>query len=111
MPFQRHSHGLTVRIKLTPGARKTGFQGLADMADDGTAAGGGRLLKIAVNVVPEGGKANRALLAFLADEWGIAKSALSLLSGDTSRIKAILVQTDHPDVLLGQLRARHPEYF
>lgn len=90
MPFQIHSKGVTVRIRLTPSARKTGVQGFADEAGGADA---GRLLKISVNAVPEDGKANRALIDFLAGEWGLPKSAFSLLAGDTSRQKIILVET------------------
>lgn len=103
MPFQLHSKGVTARIRLTPAARKTAFQGFVDMAGD--AASGGRMLKIAVNAVPEEGKANRALLEFLASEWGLPKSALSLLSGDTSRQKTVLAQTDDAAALLTSLKA------
>lgn len=103
MPFQSHPKGLTARIRLTPGARKTGVQGLADAAGDAGAAG--RMLKISVNAVPEDGKANRALLEFLAREWGLPKSALSLLNGDTSRQKTVLAETDDPQSLMARLRA------
>lgn len=103
MPFQLHTKGLTVRIRLTPGARKTGVQGLADVAGDAGAAG--RMLKISVNAVPEDGKANRALLEFLAREWGLPKSALSLLNGDTSRQKTVLAETDDPQSLMDKLQA------
>ncbi len=102
MPFQLHSRGVTARIRLTPAARKTAFQGFADAAGDAHA---GRMLKISVNAVPEDGKANRALLEFLASEWGLPKSALSLLSGDTSRQKTVLVEAPDAEGLLATLRA------
>lgn len=100
MPFQIHSKGVTVRIRLTPGARKTGVQGFADEAGGADA---GRLLKISVNAVAEDGKANRALIDFLAREWGLPKSAFSLLAGDTSRQKTLLVETADPHGLCAQL--------
>ena len=102
MPFQIHSKGVTVRIRLTPGARKTAVQGFADEAGGADA---GRLLKISVNAVPEDGKANRALIDFLAREWGLPKSAFSLLAGDTSRQKTLLVETADPHGLCAQLAA------
>ena|SRR6218665_3064931 len=102
MPFQLHSKGVTARIRLTPAARKTAFQGFADAAGDAQA---GRMLKISVNAVPEDGKANRALLEFLASEWGLPKSALSLLSGDTSRQKTVLAEAADAAGLLATLRS------
>ncbi|MDP2206921.1 MAG: DUF167 domain-containing protein [Alphaproteobacteria bacterium] len=102
MPFHLHKNGVSVRIRLTPAARKTAFQGFADEAGGADA---GRLLKISVNAVPEDGKANRALIEFLAKEWGLPKSALGLIAGDTSRQKTILVQSDDPPALLARLCA------
>jgi uncharacterized protein YggU (UPF0235/DUF167 family) len=55
-----------------------------------------------VNAVPEDGKANKALIAFLAKSWKLPKSSFSLLSGQTSRLKVILITGNGP-ALLGQL--------
>jgi uncharacterized protein (TIGR00251 family) len=79
---------LTVNVRLTPGARSEGFSGLADAPDNIKA------LKISVRSPPEDGKANKALLAFLAEEWDLPKSRLSLLSGETNRQKVVLVEGD-----------------
>ncbi|HRI75560.1 MAG TPA: DUF167 domain-containing protein [Alphaproteobacteria bacterium] len=102
MPFQLHSKGVTVRIRLTPGARQTAVQGFADEAGGADA---GRFLKISVNAVPEDGKANRALVDFLAQEWGLPKSAFSLISGDTSRQKTLLIEASEPAILYARLAA------
>jgi len=88
MPFQPHSKGATVNIRLTPGARKEGFFGVADAGD------GKQALKVSVRAVPEDGKANKALIELLADEWKLPKSALSLLSGATNRQKTVLIEGD-----------------
>lgn len=93
MPFKIHASGLTVAIRLTPNARKTGFDGIMKTADGKT------LLKISVNTVPEDGKANKALMEFLAKSWRLPKSSFSLLSGQTSRLKTILVAGDGPLLL------------
>jgi len=39
------------------------------------------------------GKANAHLLAFLAEAFGVAKSQVSLLSGQQSRQKRVRIQT------------------
>ncbi len=85
MPFKLHPSGLTVTVRLTPNARKSGFNGLMETADGKTA------LKISVNVPPEDGKANKALTAFLAKSWKLPKSSISLLSGATNRLKILLI--------------------
>lgn len=88
MPFKPHPFGVTITIRLTPGARKTGFNGIADIGD------GKKAVKVSVNAVPEDGKANAALLTFLSKSWAMPKSALSLLSGDTHRTKVVLAEGD-----------------
>jgi uncharacterized protein (TIGR00251 family) len=49
-------------------------------------------LKIRVMAVPEKGKANDYLLAFLAKKLKVAKSNLTLLYGETSRHKKVLIK-------------------
>ncbi|MFH1158103.1 MAG: DUF167 domain-containing protein [Pseudomonadota bacterium] len=88
MPFKVHSSGLTVTIRLTPNARDSGFRGLAEVADGKTA------LKISINAVPEEGKANKELIAFLAKAWKLPKSSMSILSGHTHRQKVLLIEGD-----------------
>jgi uncharacterized protein (TIGR00251 family) len=92
-PFKLHPDGVTVNIRLTPGAKAAGFHGLIDMGD-GTVA-----LKVSVNAIPEDGKANTALFAFLAKSWKVPKSSLSLLSGMTNRRKVILVKGDGAELI------------
>ncbi|MCY1126300.1 DUF167 domain-containing protein [Frigidibacter sp. RF13] len=49
-------------------------------------------IRVYVTVVPEDGKANRAVQAALAKAMGIAKSRLTLLRGETSRDKTFRVE-------------------
>ncbi len=51
----------------------------------------GDYLKIRVKGVPEKGEVNRALISFLADRLGIAKSQITLISGETSRLKRVKI--------------------
>ncbi len=44
-------------------------------------------LKVAVTAAPDKGKANEAIVTLLADKLGVAKSAIELISGQTSRQK------------------------
>ncbi len=50
---------------------------------------GQQRLIIRLKAVPEKGKANKALIAFMAKKMHIAKSSLILISGETSRQKNI----------------------
>ncbi len=73
-------HGVTLRLHIQPGAKKTEAAGLH-----------GEALKIRLAAPPVDGKANACLIAFLADQFGVARSAVSLLSGETSRAKRVHV--------------------
>ena len=51
----------------------------------------GGAIRVYVTTVPEGGKANAAVIALLAKAIGIPRSRLELLRGETSREKAFRV--------------------
>ena len=77
--------GVTLRLHIQPGAKKTEVAGLH-----------GEALKIRLAAPPVDGKANACLLAFLADQLGIAKSAVSLISGESSRAKRVHIRGVEP---------------
>jgi uncharacterized protein (TIGR00251 family) len=52
----------------------------------------GAELKVKVTAPPVDSAANRAILEFLAETLGCAKSSLQLLRGETSRHKTILIR-------------------
>ncbi len=75
-----------ITVKLTPGARKNEVTGW-DID-----AAGERFLRVSVTAAPEKGKANAALIKLLAKHWGVPKSAIILVRGETTRVKVIEVQ-------------------
>jgi uncharacterized protein (TIGR00251 family) len=87
--------GVTLRLHIQPGAKKTEVAGLH-----------GEALKIRLAAPPVNGKANTCLIAFLADRLGIAKSAVSLVSGDTSRAKRVHVSGIGPASIKSALLIR-----
>jgi uncharacterized protein len=72
--------GITLAVRAQPGARKTAIAGIYG---EGAAA----QLKIAVHAPPLEGRANAALIEFLAEKLSLPKSAVELVSGETSRSK------------------------
>ena len=80
------SDGLMVHVRVKPGARRDGLEGIYE------GAGGRQALKVAVKAAPEKGKANDAAIAVLAKRFGFAKSAAQVVSGKTSRSKQILIK-------------------
>jgi uncharacterized protein len=67
-----------LRLKVLPGAKRTKVIGPY-----------GDQLKIAIAAPPVDGRANTVLLGWLADALGIARSSITLISGQTSRLKRV----------------------
>lgn len=83
----------TLTLHIQPGAKKTEVAGLY-----------GDALKIRLAAPPVDGKANAALIEFVAERLGLARSAVSLKSGQTSRRKVLTVidaPADTARLLLG----------
>lgn len=70
-----------LNLHIQPGAKKTEVVGLH-----------GDALKIRLAAPPVDGKANEALLSFIAAKVGAGKTAVALVSGQTSRAKRIRVR-------------------
>jgi len=51
----------------------------------------GEALKVKVHAPPVEGRANAALCAFLADTLGLPRRAVTVLRGDTSRLKTVRI--------------------
>ncbi len=73
---------MDIRLKVIPKSSKTE---LAGYLPDGT-------WKIKVAAAPEKGKANRALVEFLAERLKMPKSRIHITSGETSQLKRIHVE-------------------
>jgi len=76
--IQKVDDGVIFRVKVQPGAAKNEIVGVQ-----------GDALKVKINAPPVKGKANRALIDFLAEKLGIKKSEIEILSGHISKVKKI----------------------
>ena len=81
---------ITLTLHIQPGAKKTEFAGLH-----------GDALKIRLAAPPVDGKANEALIRFIADTLALPKSAVCLKSGQTSRRKVLEVTGALPEQVAG----------
>ena len=77
--------GVTLTVRAQPGAKNTAIAGVYG-------EGAATQLKIAVHAPPLERGANAALAAFVAEMFGIPKSAVELLSGESSRSKVFLLR-------------------
>lgn len=75
------AHGAAITVRVTPRARKTEFGGVLE---DGT-------LRIRIKEPPVEGKANKALLAYLAKVLGIRKNQIEIVAGQKGLDKIISV--------------------
>ncbi|HEX6119628.1 MAG TPA: DUF167 domain-containing protein [Dongiaceae bacterium] len=91
-----------MRLRVTPKAKRSQIGGLSDEPNGGP-MGEGPALKVAVTAPPEQGKANAAVIALLAEEWGVAKSAISVVAGATGRRKLVEIR-GAPRELLAKLQ-------
>lgn len=84
--------GVEISIYVQPGAKTTEVSGEHDGA-----------LKLRINAPPVDGKANAAVIAFLAARFGVSKSSIALISGDTNRRKRLRVSGLTAEIALKQL--------
>ncbi len=92
-PWKKFDDHVHLAIRLTPNGGRDAIDGIEP---DGE---GGMLLKARVTAVPEKGKANKALIALVAKSLGIAKSSVSIASGDTARKKILRIDGDPEDLI------------
>lgn len=79
------ANGITLTVRAQPGARKTAITGMYGEAEAAQ-------LKIAVQAPPVEGRANQALIAFVADLFSLSRNDVVLLSGELSRSKVFLLR-------------------
>ena len=70
-----------LKLKVVPGASRTEIVGRL-----------GEALKVRVAVPPEGGQANREVVALLAAKVGLPLAAVSVVSGQTAASKVVAFQ-------------------
>lgn len=77
--------GVTLAVRAQPGATKTAIVGVYGESADAQ-------LKIAVHAPPIDGKANSALISFLASFFGVGKNEVEIIRGQSSRSKVFLLR-------------------
>ena len=95
LTIQPHAEGATVALRVQPKAKRNAVLGEQAGA-----------LKVSVTAPPEDGRANDAVLALLREEFGLSRSQLVLLSGQTNRNKVVLVRGLTPQQLLALIEAK-----
>lgn len=81
-----------LKLRVHPGAKRSAVNGVF-----------GNALKIDLQAPPVDGKANAALIKFLADKLQLSKAAVSVKSGECSRDKVIKISGAVPDQIVQTL--------
>jgi len=72
----------TIRVKVTPNARASSLEQISD----------GNLWQAKLKSPPVDGKANAELVALVAERFGCRKSAVSIKSGASGRMKLVQIE-------------------
>lgn len=83
---------MTIELRAQPRSRRTAL------------ACNGDVLKAAVTVPAEDGKANSAVIELLAKEWRLPKSVFEIVRGVTQRDKVVSISGE-PEGLVGRIAA------
>jgi uncharacterized protein len=73
-------NGCTLPVRVHPGAKRDAVTGTHDGA-----------LKVSLTTPPTDGRANAALMAFVAERLNVSRARVTLLTGASSRIKMLRV--------------------
>src|SRR4030042_3643977 len=93
LPIQKVDDGVVFTVKMVPGSNSpTRISGLL-----------GEVLKIKVAAPPEKGKANQCLIDFLAEQLGVKKNTVKIISGNTNPVKRVHISGMSPETLLKKL--------
>lgn len=82
-PVKQTKDGISISVHAQPGASKTVCAGLL-----------GENLRIRVAARPIEGEANKELCRFLAEYFGVPKSAVQVSRGLSARVKQVVVNGD-----------------
>ena len=84
-PWRSEAGGLVLSVRLTPKGGRDAIDGIEQRAD------GRCVLKVRVRAAASAGEANAALVRLLAKTLGVAPRAVSLVAGETARIKRLRI--------------------
>lgn len=96
LALRETADGCTLPVRVHPGAKRNAIGGTHDGA-----------LKVSLTTPPTDGRANAALVEFLAERLGVPRARVTLLTGAASRTKTLrivgLTQNEVEEKLLPDL--------
>ena len=80
IPHTKTRDGIIIEVKVDPRSSKRGIVGVMD-----------NVLKVKLTAPPVDGAANEQLVELLAERYGVKKSNIIILRGETSRRKTVKI--------------------
>lgn len=80
IPVQESAKGIVFAVKVQPRARRNAITGVV-----------GDMLKLTLTAPPVDGRANQAVIEFLAELFEIPRHSVTIASGETSRNKMVRI--------------------
>jgi uncharacterized protein (TIGR00251 family) len=93
-----YPEGCSLAVRVQPGAKRNAILGIYGEATEAQ-------LKIALKAPPIDGRANEALIAFLAELFGLPRSAIGIAHGQTGRSKLVTLKTGNTTDAQARIRA------
>jgi uncharacterized protein (TIGR00251 family) len=97
--LRNHPEGCSLAVRVQPGAKRTAFMGIHG-------EGAESQLKIALQALPVEGRANDALIAFLAEAFSLPRAAVIVARGQTGRSKLMILRGIQAADALGRIQSR-----
>lgn len=89
-PWWLAAGGVRLRVRLVPKSSRDAVEGLQPTSN-------GLAVKARVRAVPEGGRANAAIAALIADWIGVPMGRVAVVAGQKSRVKILQVDGEPDD--------------
>ena len=91
-PLSTSKDGVVVTVRVTPRAGRDAIAGTTQVGEGGA-------LALRVAAAPTEGAANQAIVRLLAKSWRLPASSFEIVSGESGRLKRILVRGEPASLL------------
>jgi uncharacterized protein (TIGR00251 family) len=81
IPFKKSKNGIVLEVKVEPRSSKKGISGVME-----------NMLKVKLTAPPVEGAANEQLIEVLSESFGIKKSDITIIKGQSSKRKVVEIK-------------------
>ena len=88
LPSLSYLYAMRLHIKVKPNSKKDEVI----VESDGS-------IRVRIKAQPIEGKANKYLIAYMAEYFGLPKSSISLLKGETNQFKTLEIEAEEAEIM------------